>query len=142
MPILASYGQKMGWGGNRIITEARRLGLGYRRTDMLSDVRAYLGRERARPAALSIPKKYHPTAFHFGPSEFNIKRRYQAAIEFRGRHIVTGEPMSRTVYMEYDQLPTVGEMEQAARERWAGQSPKLMEMEIDDVRFTGGYYRA
>jgi len=124
------------------VAEARRLGLGYRRTDMLSDVRAYLGRERMKPAALSIPKKYHPSTAHFGESEFAIKRQFQAAIEFRGRNVVTGEPMTHTVYMEYDQLPTVGEMEQEALERWGDEYRQRIDMDIDEYQFTGGYYRA
>lgn len=142
MPILASYGRKMGWSGERIIAEARRQGLGYRRTDMLSDVRAYLGRERLRPAALGVPKKYHPSTSHFAKSDFAIKRKYQVAIEFRGRNVVTGEPMTHTVYMEYDQLPTVGEMELEALERWGDEYRKRIDMDIDNYRFTGGYYRA
>jgi len=142
MPIIAAYGRKVGWGGERIVAEARRLGLGYRRTDMLSDVRAYLGRERARPAALAIPKKYHPSTSHFAQSEFDIKRKYQAAVEFRGRNIVTGEKMTHTVYMEYDQLPTVGELESEAVQRWGEEYRARLDMEIEDYRFTGGYYRA
>lgn len=91
---------------------------------------------------MSVPKKYIPSDAHFAVSDFKIKRKYQVAIEFRGRNVVTGESMEHTVYVEYDEKPSTGQMELDALERWGDEYRRRIDMDIDTWAFTGGYRRA
>lgn len=140
--VWAKFGRTMGWGVSRTAAAMVGAGQGYRRTEMLGHLRSHMERERVRPAALSVPKKYHPTASLFAESPYNIKAQYQVGIEFRGISTVSGERVTHTVYLEYDKLPTVAEMEQAALAKWGEEYAERIEAEWEEYQFTGGFRRA
>jgi hypothetical protein len=95
-----------------------------------------------KPAAISVPKKYRPTADIFSESPYKIKNQYQAAVEFRGISSVTGEKVVHTVYVEFQEPPTVREIEESAATKWGEEYAEREEAEWTSFQFTGGYRRA
>lgn len=140
--IFAQYGARAGWSQERVYRTMQAAGVSYRRTDLLRDIRSYWGRTIKEGAARAVRKTYTPSVAVMEETTAKIKKPYQVGVELVGVHRVTGERVTKTVYMEYDKLPTTGMIEEEAEAQWGEEYQERLKFDIVSKAFTGGFYRS
>jgi len=104
----------MGLSANETIRRLREVGLGYRRTDMLADIRMYRGVEKAKDVGKYIRKDRFPTESTMVKTVLNQKRKYNSFIHYKYLDLETQEVKTKAFFVAHDEPLTVGSIEQAA----------------------------
>jgi hypothetical protein len=123
-----------GMGSNEMIRALREEGYGYRRTEMLSDIRlARIEWDKTDamsrlPAVSPIPEDYYT------PAEFtSVTKRYATVARTTYRDVETGEEFTDYITVGHNEPLTAGEVEEEAWEAVQGYNP---EMELERVKAT------
>jgi len=110
-------------------------GMGYRRTDFLSDWREFGGLERKRDPLRAIPKKLRPTEATIERTEYEQRKKFNYNYKIKGYDLITQEDTETWITVGSD---TILSMEQAelTAERLAAKYKidiEIAEMIIDGV---------
>jgi len=89
-------------------------GMGYRRTDFLSDWREFGGLERKRDPLRAIPKKLRPTEATIERTEYEQKKKFNYDYKIKGYDVITGEDIETWVTVASDDLISMAEAEAKA----------------------------
>jgi len=89
----------------------RESGLGYRKTDFLSDWREFAGLEKKKDTFKYIPKRYKPTAATMTETSEMLSREYSYVFEVKGRDVITGEEKKLDWRYATDELISIEEAE-------------------------------
>ena len=107
---------RLGWTTTRIQTTLRSVGLGYRRTDMLADIRTYKGVERARDPLRAVPRKFLPSDNLINQTELNLRRRYRVTYHVDYMDPETGFTETKYSSLSTSHLRSIEEMEDRMRD--------------------------
>lgn len=140
--LFASRGAAAGWSQEKVYRSMVAAGVSYRRTTLLADIRAYWGRTIKEGAARAVRKAYVPSTAVLEAASFKLKKGYQVGVELVGVSRITGETVKKSVYMEYDKLPTAGQIEEESEGLWGEEYQERLSFDIVSKTFTGGYFRA
>lgn len=121
---------------------------GIRKTDYFASMRHFLGEDtKARNAWKSTPLKYKPADNQLGKAPFQLKKNYLVEYDVFGTDSVTGDEITYTGRVGYDELTTRGEIEdtikdtaesEEAMDYWTWIKHKISVQKIENVRV---YYR-
>jgi len=89
-------------------------GMGYRRTDFLSDWREFAGTERKRDPLRAIPKKYRPTEATIQRTDFEQVKKFNYSYKIEGYDLVTQKSIEDFITVASDDILTMEEAEQEA----------------------------
>jgi len=89
-------------------------GMGYRRTDFLSDWRDFAGVERKRDPLRAIPKKFRPTESTIQRTDFEQVRKFHYNYKIEGYDIITQEDTETFITVASDDILTMEEAEREA----------------------------
>lgn len=123
MPVLAMRGL-----ARRFIPEMLRLGMtttaglsllrtegmGYRRTDFLSDWREFSGLARKRDPLRAIPKKYRPTEATIERTDFEQIKKFNYNYKIEGYDVITQKDTESWITVASDTIMTMEEAEAEA----------------------------
>jgi len=104
---------QQGWTTGRALGYLKAQGMGYRRTDFLSDWRQFSGQERKRDPLKAIPKKYKPTWDTIQMSETRQTAKLHYTYQVEGYDVFQQKKVTEWITVASDQVLT---MEQAAEE--------------------------
>jgi len=110
-------------------------GMGYRRTDFLSDWREFGGLERKRDPLRAIPKKYRPTEATIERTDFKQASKFNYTYKIEGYDTITQEDVEDFITVASDDILTMAEAE-AEAERLADKYKldiEIARMVIDGV---------
>lgn len=89
-------------------------GMGYRRTDFLSDWREFAGTERKRDPLRAIPKKYRPTESTIQRTDFKQVKKFNYHYKIEGYDLITQEDTETFITVASDDILTMAEAEEEA----------------------------
>lgn len=89
-------------------------GMGYRRTDFLSDWREAAGTERKRDPLRAIPKSYRPTESTIQRTDYEQVHKFNYDYKIEGYDIITGEDTETFITVASDDILTMAEAEAEA----------------------------
>jgi len=110
-------------------------GMGYRRTDFLSDWREFAGIERKRDPLRAIPKKYRPTEATIERTDFEQVKKFHYNYKVEGYDVITQKDTETFITVASDDLISMAEAE-AEAERLADKYKldiEIARMVIDGV---------
>jgi len=110
-------------------------GMGYRRTEFLSDWREAAGIERKRDPLRAIPKKYRPTESTIQRTDYEQRAKFNYNYKIEGYDIITGSDTETFITVASDDIMTMEEAE-AEAERLADKYKldiEIAKMIIDGV---------
>lgn len=109
-------------------------GMGYRRTDFLSDWREFAGVERKRDPLRAIPKKLRPTEATIQRTEYVQRSKYNYNYKVTGYDVITQKDTETFVTVASDVMLTMEEAETTAQ--WLADKYKI-DIEIAKVIIDG-----
>jgi len=89
-------------------------GMGYRRTDFLSDFRDFAGIAMKRDPLRAIPKKYRPTEATIQRVDFQQTKKFYYNYKIEGYNIITQEETETAITVASDDILTMEEAEAEA----------------------------
>ena len=89
-------------------------GMGYRRTDFLSDFRDFAGIAMKRDPLRAIPKKYRPTEATIQRVDFQQTKKFYYNYKIEGYNIITQEETETAITVASDVILTMEEAEAEA----------------------------
>ena len=89
-------------------------GMGYRRTDFLSDWREFGGLERKRDPLRAIPKKLRPTEATIERTDFSQVKKFHYNYKIEGYDLITQEDTETFITVASDDIMTMEEAEREA----------------------------
>lgn len=98
-------------------------GMGYRRTDFLSDWREFGGLERKRDPLRAIPKKLRPTESTIQRTDYAQRSKYNYNYKISGYDLITQKDTETFVTVASDVMLTMEEAETTAQ--WLADKYKL-----------------
>lgn len=119
-----------GFSANQVLRTLADQGLGYRRTDFLSDWREFQGLEKKKDVFRYIRKDYKPTSATITETNESLSKEYSYIFELKGRDRLTGETVTQGWRHATDSLLTLEESEELVNEMMG--IPKY-DTGIDDV---------
>jgi len=126
---------RLGMSTNAGLNLLRSEGMGYRRTDFLSDWREAAGTERKRDPLRSIPKKYRPTEATIQRTDFEQVKKFNYNYKITGYDPILEKDIEDFITVASDDILTMEEAEEEAQ-RLADKYKidiKIAEMIIDGV---------
>jgi len=135
IPEMLQLGMSTSAGLNLLRSE----GMGYRRTDFLSDWREAAGTERKRDPLRAIPKKYRPTEATIQRTDYKQIHKFNYNYKIKGYDPVLEKDVEEFMTVASDDILTMEEAEEAAQEL-ADQYKvdiQISEMIIDGVTVRG-----
>lgn len=110
-------GQSRGYGVTKIWREIFKERPGIRKTDFFATMRYYNQEDsRARDAWKSTPRKYKPAESQLGKAPFQVKKKYMIEYDVFGYDSVTGDKITITGRIGYDELESRGKIEDTIKE--------------------------
>lgn len=91
-------------------------GMGYRRTDFLSDFREFAGTERKRDPLRAIPKKYRPTEATIQRTEFRQISKFNYNYKLTGYDPVLDQEVEELLTVASDDILTMEEADEAVEQ--------------------------
>lgn len=123
-----------------IIKEFTSLGITYRRTTMLSDIRSVSGVEAKKDRAKYIRRDRRPTPRSVADVAWDLSDEYMYKLAVQSR-LNPNEPLtSRYINIESDKLLTPKEVEEQARQAW-GTFEKYGQEAIESLSLVQVYHR-
>ena len=89
-------------------------GMGYRRTDFLSDFRDFAGVAMKRDPLRAIPKKYRPTEATIQRVDFQQTKKFYYNYKVEGYNIITQQDTESWITVASDDILTMDEAEAEA----------------------------
>lgn len=112
-----------GWSQSRMLTEARSLGISFRRTDMISDWHAVSGTEKKAGLLRYVRKGYVPSQRVIADVPWQLSKEFMYKVAVRSR-TAPGEPLTERMVNIMQDIPlTPAEIEALAWEMIQAQSP-------------------
>jgi len=90
-------------------------GIGYRRTDFLSDWRDFAGLAMKRDPLRAIPRKYRPTEATIQRTDFKQVKKFNYSYRVEGYDIITKQDTVTWITVASDDILTMGEAEAEAQ---------------------------
>jgi len=90
-------------------------GMGYRKTDFITDWHEFAGTERKRSKVIAIPKKYRPTEATIQRTDFKQKKKFYYNYKIEGYDIITGEDTETAITVASNDLISMEEAEEEAQ---------------------------
>lgn len=119
--------QQEGLSASAFIREMQEQGLGYRRTDMLSDWRSIGNLTKKEGVLRYVRKDYYPTQDVYADVTWKTSREFMYKVRVESRQ-APGEPItSQHVNIVSDRPMTPRELETEVVSRWAGWYPERAE---------------
>lgn len=125
---------RAGWGANAMVRQARTLGLSYRRTIMLGDIREFTGLMRREKAVRAVVRSVLPSRSVMVETELRRARRYRVFGDVTYRNRLTGEEFTQTVSFYDDELRSLDQWEEEY-ERQKEEAEYREDLEIVKVDF-------
>lgn len=121
-----------GLSASKFIVKMQEAGLGYRRSDMLTDWRSVGNIEKKTGTLRNVRKNYYPSASIYADVSWKTSKEYMYKVRVESR-ITPDKPIeSRFVNITSDKPMTPGELESEIIRSWAGWYPDKAG-EIDTV---------
>jgi hypothetical protein len=102
---------RKGFSANAMIREARSWGVSYRRTDMLNDVREFMGRFVNEERVKSLARNEIPRPWHMTEVDFRRLRNYRVWGDAEYYNPLTGQTSTQLISFYDDELRTEEEWE-------------------------------
>ena len=102
---------EQGLSANEALRRLRKMGLGYRRTDFLEDL-GIISKEKKKDAKVTTAARRRAT-----PEVRNIRNKYYSLIHYQILDRVTGQVITKQIYISHDTPRTIGEIEKTAWEQ-------------------------
>jgi len=97
------------WTSTAMTNQALRMGVSYRRTNMLADIREFTGLMRHETAIRATPSTVRVAKFDMTEVDLRRARRYRGFADATYRNIETGEQVTKPISFYDDELRTEDE---------------------------------
>ena len=119
-------GIKQGLSGNSILKALQDEGLGYRRTNFLSDMRILKDAESAWSGLRYVRRDATPSISHYLETKSPLTTNFQTVVEVRGYDVETGESLTRHITIGRDTLVAREQLEEDALDTMEETSPSII----------------
>lgn len=127
---------KEGYTSTDALNALKDWGIGYRRTDFLSDWRRITGRPAREDLLKYVPKKYRPPGHLIEYTPEYLSRQFRADFTVRGSDPLTGEDIDTGYSLARDELAAIRDMEDEMQ-ALLDAAPEDYPIDIDELFLRG-----